>query len=143
MHTRASCASSPGAASPDAAGQLPPLGATEIAAPVPETSVFSPSLRFEGKVVEQLTTGRSVREVAYLRGRKVMVSTANGTVSGYLVNFARIRIGEIAVADVLGVVHESNVLSKDVDMLLGNSFLQHVQMRRTGDTMVITKSKGM
>ena len=57
------------AASPHAAGQLPPL-VTEIAVPVPETTVFSPSLRFEGKVVEQLADGRSVREVAYLRGRK-------------------------------------------------------------------------
>ena len=57
------------AASPDAAGQLPPI-VTEVAAPVPETTVFSPSLRFEGKVVEQLANGRSVREVAYMRGRK-------------------------------------------------------------------------
>ena len=37
---------------------------------MPETTVFSPSLRFEGKVIEQLPNGRSVREVAYLRGRK-------------------------------------------------------------------------
>ena len=57
------------AASPDAAGQLPTV-VTEVAAPVPETTVFSPSLRFEGKVIEQLPNGRSVREVAYLRGRK-------------------------------------------------------------------------
>ena len=57
------------AASPDAAGQLQTI-VTEIPALVPETSVFSPSLRFAGKVVEQLANGRSVREVAYLRGRK-------------------------------------------------------------------------
>src|SRR5262245_2121265 len=57
------------AASPHAAGQLrQPI--TQIAVPVPETTVFSRSLRFEGKVVEQLADGRSVREVAYLRGRK-------------------------------------------------------------------------
>lgn len=58
------------AASPDASGQLPPFGVIEVAAPVPETTVLSPSLRFEGKVVAQLSDGRSVREVAYLRGRK-------------------------------------------------------------------------
>jgi V8-like Glu-specific endopeptidase len=57
------------AASPHAAGQLQPIAA-EIAAPVPETTVFSPSLRFEGRIVEQLANGTSVREVAYLRGRK-------------------------------------------------------------------------
>src|SRR5262245_45302818 len=57
------------AASPHAAGQLRPV-VPQIASPVPETTVFSPSLRFEGKVVEQLADGRSVREVAYLRGRK-------------------------------------------------------------------------
>ena len=56
------------AASPDASGQL--LPANELAAPVPETTVFSRSLRFEGKVIDQLSDGRSLREVAYLRGRK-------------------------------------------------------------------------
>jgi V8-like Glu-specific endopeptidase len=56
------------AASPHAAGQLPVV--TEIPAPVPETTVFSRSLRFEGNVVDQLADGRLVREVAYLRGRK-------------------------------------------------------------------------
>src|SRR5262245_2721049 len=58
------------AASPPAAGQLRPPVVAELATPVPETTVFSRSLRFEGKVVEQLADGRSVREVAYLRGRK-------------------------------------------------------------------------
>jgi V8-like Glu-specific endopeptidase len=55
------------AASLDAAGQL---ATTATGAQIPETTVFSPSLRFEGRVVEQLPNGRSVREVAYLRGRK-------------------------------------------------------------------------
>jgi V8-like Glu-specific endopeptidase len=57
------------AASAHVTGQVRPI-APPLAAPVPETTVFSPSLRFEGKVVEQLANGRSVREVAYLRGRK-------------------------------------------------------------------------
>ena len=37
---------------------------------MPETTVFSPSLRFEGKVVDRMADGKALREVAYLRGRK-------------------------------------------------------------------------
>jgi len=82
--------------------------------------------------------------IDYLRGRRTVVNTANGSVPAYVVNIARVQIGEIVVADVLGVVQEgSGTISKDVDVLLGNSFLQHVQMRRVGNTMVITKAKGM
>ena len=45
--------------------------AREQASPVmPETTVFSPSLRFEGKVIERLSNGKAIRDVAFLRGRK-------------------------------------------------------------------------
>jgi len=82
--------------------------------------------------------------IDYLRGRRTVVHTANGSVPAYVVTIARVQIGEIVVLDVLGLVQEgSGTVAKDVDVLLGNSFLQHVQMRRTGDTMVITKAKGM
>jgi len=90
--------------------------------------------------------GHTARQLGidYLRGRRIVVNTANGSVQAYVVNIARVQIGEIVVADVLGVVQEgSGTISKDVDVLLGNSFLQHVQMRRVGNTMVITKAKGM
>jgi V8-like Glu-specific endopeptidase len=57
------------AASPHVSAQRGPIP-TDVAVPLPETTVFSPSLRFEGRVVERLADGRSVREVAYMRGRK-------------------------------------------------------------------------
>jgi aspartyl protease family protein len=81
--------------------------------------------------------------IDYLRGRRTVVHTANGSVPAYVVNIARVQIGEIVVLDVPGLVQEGGTISKDVDVLLGNTFLQHVQMRRVGDTMVITKAKGM
>jgi aspartyl protease family protein len=82
--------------------------------------------------------------IDYLRGRRTVVNTANGSVPAYVVNIARVQVGEIVVLNVLGLVQEgSDTISKGVDVLLGNSFLQHVQMRRTGDTMVLTKAKGM
>lgn len=82
--------------------------------------------------------------IDYMRGRKATVNTANGTAPAYLVSIPRVQIGDIVVLNVLGVVHESGgTISNDIDVLLGNSFLQHVQMRRVGDTMVITKAKGM
>ena len=43
---------------------------TEPAVTLAETTVFSRSLRFEGKVVEQMADGKAVREVAFMRGRK-------------------------------------------------------------------------
>ena len=59
----------PAVATTHAAGQF---GATttEPAVTLAETTVFSRSLRFEGKVVEQMADGKAVREVAFMRGRK-------------------------------------------------------------------------
>lgn len=55
-----------------AAGQFGTVTPTEIVAQIPETTVLSKSLRFEGKLVEERADGRSVREVAYMRGRKFL-----------------------------------------------------------------------
>ena len=57
------------AATPYAAGQLVATQ-REVAVPLPENTVFSPSLRFEGRVVEKLANGQTIREVAVMRGRK-------------------------------------------------------------------------
>ena len=46
---------------PDATGAAPEML---------KTSVFSRSLRFEGRVVQQLANGKAIREFAFLRGRK-------------------------------------------------------------------------
>lgn len=43
---------------------------TSSEAQMPETTVFSPALRFEGKVVDRMPDGKAIREYAIMRGRK-------------------------------------------------------------------------
>ena len=64
---------------------------------MPETTVFSPSLRFEGKVIDRLGNGKSMREVAYLRGRKFVWE---GRIDGRVATpEASNRISNTALAD--------------------------------------------
>ncbi len=77
--------------------------------------------------------------IDYLRGRQVTSHTANGAVIGYLVNLARVQIGDVALANVPGEVLPvgREQLSQ---ALVGMSFLRHIEMRRSGDTMLLLKA---
>ena len=78
--------------------------------------------------------------IDYLKGSRGVTHTANGTVPAYRVTISRIQIGEIVVPNVLGTVTEGTTVSKDVDVLLGNSFLQHVELQRSRDLMTIRRA---
>jgi aspartyl protease family protein len=78
--------------------------------------------------------------IDYLRGQRGVAHTANGSVASYLVNIPRIQVGEIVVSNVAGIVSEGVTISKDTDVLLGNSFLKHVDLRRSGNSMVIRRA---
>lgn len=56
--------------------------------------------------------------------RRVMLSTANGTVSGFRATLREIRLGDIIVRNVDAVVLPAGALSMS---LLGNSFLSKLQ----------------
>jgi aspartyl protease family protein len=56
--------------------------------------------------------------------RRVMLSTANGTVSGFRATLREIRLGDIVVRNVDAVVLPAGALSMS---LLGNSFLSKLQ----------------
>jgi aspartyl protease family protein len=77
--------------------------------------------------------------IDYLKGQRGLAHTANGSVTAYRVIIPRIQVGEIVVLNVIGAVSEGTTISKDTDVLLGNSFLQHVEMQRSRDTMVIKR----
>ena len=77
--------------------------------------------------------------IDYLKGPRGVTHTANGSVPAYRVTISRIQIGEIVVPNVVGTVTEGTTISKDVDVLLGNSFLQHVELQRSRDLMVIKR----
>lgn len=72
------------------------------------------------------------------RGQRVLVQTANGPAAAYLVNFARVQVGDIVLANVPGTVAEGGAEKVSV-VLIGMSFLRHVDMRRSGDTLTLSR----
>jgi len=71
-----------------------------------------------------------------LRGAQRGVSqTANGAVPVYLVTLASVQIGDIVLRNVSGSVSESGAPV----VLVGMGFLRNVEMRRSGNTMTLSR----
>ncbi len=75
--------------------------------------------------------------VKYSSADRRMIQTANGVVVGYSVKFDSVRVGEITLNNVDGMVMEGNSLGHHG--LLGMSFLSRTDMRREGDQMLLVK----
>ncbi len=73
--------------------------------------------------------------VDYARAPRTRVQTAGGTISAYLVTLDRVRVGNIELQNVDGLVVEQGAPVA----LLGMSFLNRVEMRRSGDAMTLTR----
>lgn len=73
--------------------------------------------------------------IDYTKGRPVFINTANGTVRAYQVKLDTVKVGDIVLNQVDGVVQESGLPV----VLLGMSFLRRMEMRRDGEQMVLTK----
>ena len=67
-------------------------------------------------------------------GKRAMVSTANGEVPVYRITLAKVKVGEIELTNVAAGVLEGD--SPHV-VLLGNSFLNRVEMQRQGQVMLL------
>lgn len=74
--------------------------------------------------------------INYLAGPSGLSSTAGGGVPSYKVKFDEVRIGGVTLNNVDGLVLAGNSLPI---ALLGMSFLNRMEMKRDGDTMVLTK----
>jgi aspartyl protease family protein len=73
--------------------------------------------------------------IDYRKGLLGRSSTANGTVTTYLVKLASVRIGDVEVYDIDG-----NVVPAGMPyILLGNSFLTRFQMTRQNDQLVLER----
>lgn len=72
--------------------------------------------------------------VGYENGRQLKMKTANGTVSNSAVVFDSVTVGGITVHNVEGTVGQS-----DMPVLIGMSFLKHVNMSTNGNTMTLVK----
>jgi aspartyl protease family protein len=74
--------------------------------------------------------------VNYLAGERGYSQTANGRAPVYRVKLAQVRLGDITLRDIDGLVHENGTLPV---VLLGMSFLGKLEMRREGDSLTLTK----
>ncbi len=75
--------------------------------------------------------------ILYLSGERGAMQSANGVVIAYKVKIDTVRLGDITLNNVDGIVVEGNGLGNNG--LLGMSFLNRIEMRREGDTMTLTR----
>ena len=71
-----------------------------------------------------------------LDGDKGVSQTASGLAKIYMVNLKKVRVGNIELNDVAGSVHDSDFPAV---ILLGNSFLNRVNMSREGRVLLLHK----
>lgn len=69
------------------------------------------------------------------RGEAAMTLTANGPARVWNVRLARVKVGDITLSDVEASVHEQDLPVA----LLGMSFLNRMEIRRDGMSMVLTQ----
>jgi aspartyl protease family protein len=74
--------------------------------------------------------------ISYLNGTPSRASTANGTVPAYRVKLDNVRVGDITLSNVDGVVVDGSGMNI---ALLGMSFLNRTQMKRDGDTLTLIR----
>ncbi len=72
----------------------------------------------------------------YLKGERGQVSTANGLVPIYKVKLDSVKVGDISLSNVDGIVQEGNTLPI---VLMGMSFLNRLEMKREGSQMTLIK----
>jgi aspartyl protease family protein len=74
--------------------------------------------------------------IRYLSGQAISASTAAGVVAAYRVTLNSVRVGDITLNQVDGMVLEGPGMPVT---LLGMSFLSRVEMKREGSTMTLIK----
>lgn len=75
--------------------------------------------------------------IAYTSGERGSVQTANGVTPAYRVKLDTVKVGDITLNNVDGVVLETQQMGRYG--LLGLSFLNRTEMRREGDAMTLTR----
>jgi len=73
--------------------------------------------------------------IDYLKGQKGFSNTANGVAPVYRVKLDTVKVGEITLNGIDGLVHESSMPF----VLLGMSFLNRLEMNRQGDSLTLVK----
>ena len=73
--------------------------------------------------------------ISYLNGERGASSTANGVIPVYRITLNTVKVGNITLNQVDGVVQESNMPF----VLLGMSFLKRLEMKREGTELTLVK----
>lgn len=90
-----------------------------------------------GATAVALSAAEAARIGLQYRGGKAMVAmTANGAVRGWQVTLASVRLGDMTVSNVEGMVIDANL----GPVLLGMTFLDRFDMIRQGSTLVLRRS---
>lgn len=74
------------------------------------------------------------KQLQIKKGMPVHVQTANGTVKAYEVILDRVAIGEISLNNVKAILNPSD--QSDM-ILLGMSFLKHIEFTQRGDQLIL------
>jgi aspartyl protease family protein len=77
--------------------------------------------------------------VSYAGAQRVRMYTANGETWGYRVQLPVVRLGAIAVSNVEAVIQAGPHPLRET--LLGMSFLNQVEMRRSGNTLTLSRRR--
>jgi len=75
--------------------------------------------------------------IAYGPGHRIALQTAGGPREGYRVTLASVRVGDITLYNIDGVVMAGGAGGLPA-AVIGMSFLNGVEMRRVGDTLTLT-----
>ena len=90
-----------------------------------------------GASLISMSSGEAKRlGINYTAGQKAVTMTANGVVPTYRVKLDEVRIGDVKLNNVDGLVHVGDKLPI---VLLGMSFLNRMEMKRDGEKMTLTK----
>ena len=76
--------------------------------------------------------------IDYMRGQRIVARTAGGPATAYLVTFSSVQVGEITLSNVRGTVIDVGRRELPI-VLIGMSFLNHVDMQRSGNTMLLQR----
>jgi aspartyl protease family protein len=92
---------------------------------------------------EAVTIGRRLATelgLDYASGRRAKLNTVVGQVPGFLVTLASVKIGPIEVANVPGVVADSDAPEFGL-VLVGATFLARVQLEQHGNRLTLVPAK--
>jgi len=135
-----------GVAQVDASGPANPGGGRQIVLTAGEGGHFQTLGAINGRTVTfMVDTGATTISMSstdaeriglkYQQGQPIGLQTANGVVRGWRVSLSSVRIGDVEVFNVDGVVANREMPF----VLLGNSFLSRFQMKRENDQMTLER----